>query len=287
LYCYAGDNPCVAPIQDSLDDSEAGIVYSELVNNDANYSGNGATCVLPLLRTKIPSIDQDSSWSPALYYNFNTQWLLEPPTDQGNYEIPQPWVVYDSTRNSVYNTPYENQCTDNDPEPVYIFQGKSCKTLSSPIGGTLDTSFANQVAINGTGMSVNYGLVKTYAATFLPNCGLGSQYNSSNSFLEVPDVRGSCNTRITQNSVAVYPKPLPSGQGAGTQAACGDNLVAVKNDPNNRYTKVIADLCPDCVDDTHGAHFHIDNWSASQACSGHNFTDLGTFWNANTRSSTQ
>ncbi len=277
---------CKTELAESLAGSEDPVTYTELANNGETFGGNGATYVVPLTRTKIPSVApvSGSSWSPAQYDLFNSNWLVQPPTDEGNYEIPEPWIVYDKTRNSVYNTPYENLCTDNSPEAVYIFQGKSCKTLGQPMAGTLDALFATQVAINGTGMSINYGYVKTFAATFLPNCGLGSQYDSSNSFLEVPDVRGSCNTVITQSSVAVFPNPK---RGSGTRPACGDNIVAVSVDPNNRYTKTVGDLCPDCVGDTHGAHFHIDNWVSSKACKAHDFNDLGTFWDANTRSSTQ
>src|SRR5947209_5663966 len=84
---------------------------------------------------------------------------------------------------------------------------------------TMRTAFVTQVAINGTGFSINYGLLKYDTGRCNSNRPSGS--TSSNSFWMIPSVTGQCGTVLVgEDSVATQPGP----QDLGSKFNCGDNM---------------------------------------------------------------
>ena len=96
-----------------------------------------------------------------------------------------------------------------------------------------------------------------------------------NSFVVVPSVTGACNNVLTANlSVAVDPD---SG------IACRTPLQLVTTTTGANFgTRRRDDLCDACADHP-GTDAHIDNYTSSPACTGHDVGDLGNYWTMRTR----
>ncbi len=186
------------------------------------------------------------------------------------------WIYLGLTRFSQYNTPYESQCSGG-TQQMYVFDRSSCTYIS----GQLNSDFVIQTALNGTGMSVNYGLLKPIGATNARKLCKGmlpQKANNANTFVRVTAVTGSCNTAITSNhSVATYPNPNDAN--ADPLLACKDSLTLDQADNTTAYTLVVADKCPACIDGS-----HIDSYTDNQACEAHGaIGDLGKFYTSTTR----
>ncbi len=167
-------------------------------------------------------------------------------------------------RHSQYNTPYESTCTGS-PATGWIITG-SCNFTQT----TLRSDFMTQLFINGSGVSLSNGNLHYY--TQCSNYPSGA--NSQNSFLQVSQITGSCNT-VPQggSTVATYPNPpvsYPTWE-------CGDLLQYVTSSDTNQVQKSVQDYCPACNTGFNGTSGHIDDYSSSTACSGHSVGDYGNF----------
>jgi hypothetical protein len=167
-------------------------------------------------------------------------------------------------RHSQYNTPYESTCTGT-AGTAWVITG-SCNFTQT----TLKSDFMSQLFINGSGVSLSNGSLHYY--TQCSNYPAGA--NSQNSFLQVSQITGSCNT-VPQGgiTVAVFPNPpvsYPTWE-------CGDLLQYVTSSDTNQVQKSVQDYCPGCNTGFNGTAGHIDDYSSSTACSGHNVGDYGNF----------
>ena len=102
--------------------------------------------------------------------------------------------------------------------------------------------------------------------------------NNGNTFLQVDSITGSCGTTVSEGSVAVFPNPTA----ATSPLRCGDDLQLVSPDNSNFAERQVDDTCPACSGGFQGTDGHVDSYSSSQACTGHDVGDLGNCWTART-----
>lgn len=178
-----------------------------------------------------------------------------------DYLISPVWRVLGLVRHSQYNTPAETACSGL-TQTAWVFDS-NCNFTST----ALNSKFAEQVYINGTGRSIQHGIIK-YSKLCSRDYPIGA--NVKNAFLLVDEITGSCNKAMTNNFQAAYPNPKKSGS-----PDCGDTTVLVEELNGNKNIKEIQDYCPACKD----GH-HIDNYTDVEACSGA-VGDLGNFWTVN------
>ena len=142
--------------------------------------------------------------------------------------------------------------------------------------GTLRTSFISQTRNNGTGSSINFGLVKPARATALGRYCLRRfppDANLDNTFVQVSSVTGSCLSTL-----------VPGTSVATADGSCNAQELLVDNLTNAIYgSRRSADTCPACrLPNPPGIDGHIDNFTSSQSCSAHAVGDLGNFWTLQT-----
>jgi hypothetical protein len=225
-----------------------------------------------------------TSVPPDTYSTADGTWDADLPDGSGAQSVnvssvtfEKEWIYLGLTRFSQYNTPYESQCSGTS-QPMYVFDRSSCTYVS----GQLNSKFVSQTLENGTGMSINYGLLKPIGAT---NAGrlckgkLPPVASSKNTFVQVTTVTGSCNAAITaDHSVATFPNPNGK-EGGNPLLVCKDSLNLDQSDNTTAYTRVVADKCPACADGQ-----HIDSYTDNQACDAHGaICDLGNFYTSTTR----
>ena len=213
----------------------------------------------------------DGTWNANLSDGSGAQSVNVP-----SVTLAKEWIYLGLTRFSQYNAPYESQCSGGS-QPMYVFDRSSCTYAS----GQLNAKFISKTQLNGTGMSINYGLLKPIRIT---NAGklckgkLPPGASSLNTFVQVSTVTGSCNTAIAANhSVATFPNP--NGKEETPLLLCKDSLNLDQADNTTAYTRVVADKCPACIDGN-----HIDSFTDNQACDAHGaIGDLGNFYTSTTR----
>ncbi len=221
---------------------------------------------------------------PDTYSTADGTWDANLPGGSGEQSVNVPsvtfakeWIYLGLTRFSQYNTPYESQCSGG-TQQMYVFDRSSCTYIS----GQLNSQFVSKTQLNGTGMSINYGLLKPLGST---NAGklckgkLPAGASSLNTFVQVSTVTGSCNTAITANhSVATWPNPNGKEEPPAL-LLCKDSLNLDNSDNTTAYTRVVADKCPACIDGG-----HIDSYTDNQACDAHGaIGDLGNYYTSTTR----
>ncbi len=204
------------------------------------------------------------------YRSITAEWAVSPGTVSGNFSIT--WDVYGVIRHSQYNTPTESGCGPATSQ-AWIINPASCSF--SPVN--LRSSFIGQTAQNGTGISINYGVLK-YTPT-QNQCTYPQGANSSNTFRQVGSVTGACNRTLNSATVATNPNP---GTNNGHVFDCDNNLAYVTGSNITQAQKFFEDYCPACNAGFNGTNGHIDNYSDSQACSAGAVGDYGNFWTANT-----
>jgi hypothetical protein len=152
--------------------------------------------------------------------------------------------------------------------PVYVFQND--QTCTYYYNTTMKSKFVTQTNENGTGKSVQFGLVKPYRTTLLagdwcfPPEGGSTDKVTGNVFVQVPYVTGTCNSRFTAGtSIAVNPDPeYPQRQNPANQWNCDDQVLLVNTSTKATDSiKPVQDLCPSCSD----GH-HIDSYTNSPFC---------------------
>lgn len=209
------------------------------------------------------------------YTSITATWNVGP-TLSSTFTLPNQWRVLGLVRHSQYNTPAESQCQGPSAQ-AWVFNS-SCQFTQTQ----LNKKFMDQVALNGTGLSQSYGLLKFSN----PNKGgmCASSYppgaTSQNTFLQVSSVTGACNLTLTGGfSVATFPSPNEK-----KDFTCRDAILLTTKSNTNQAVNEADDYCPSCLGDLQGAQAHIDDYSSSRAC---RLGDLGKFWTANTHGETQ
>ena len=250
-----------------------GILTITLVGSATTYSfqyGSGAigpgSYSVPMIRPSIPA---------DKYTSITAVWTVS--TDGGSQPTahwPINWDVLGIIRHSQYNTPYESTCA-GPTAPAWTIVLSNCKI--TPITPPLNAQFANQVYINGTGVSRNYGVLK-YTPGLRNSCVYPPGSDDSNTFLQVTSITGTCNTALNTSSVATYPNPYSDIITFG----CQDTLALITSANSQQAQKYVEDYCPACNTGFNGTNGHIDNYSSSQACSGNTVGDYGNFWTADT-----
>jgi len=208
------------------------------------------------------------------YNSLRVNWSVSPTPPTGRLEPVQPWQVLGQVRYSQYNVPDESACTGGTGDYYVVDSLTACNFAPA----VLSARFARQVNLNGTGVSASHGTLKSGAATRLGSACAGSfppGATVDNSFVQVPDVRGSC------NAVLVPDVSLAVARGAGI--ACGRRLQLVQTSNANFGVRARHDLCPACSRDFGGTEGHIDHFSGATACSSNAVGDLGNYWSAQLR----
>lgn len=156
--------------------------------------------------------------------------------------------VLGSDRHSQYNVPYEGTCT----------AGRVAREVfTSPCSGLYQTflkyDFANQVDLNGTGVSETVGILHTAAGT---SCsGQGAHYYN------IPSVTGKDGRAVDDTTVAKRTQHPHLNL---------DDQVFLAGAPGIRL-KTVTDACPGC------AERQLDNFNTVAACSGNAVGDYGNF----------
>lgn len=168
-------------------------------------------------------------------------------------------------RHSQYNSPDESRCS-GEPNDVYILSShNSC--FNSYQEGTLKSDFISQVNINGSGISEDYGGIKSLAATRCSNETENRPEDATggangNSFVQAP-ITGSCGTTLSNSSLARCTND--------TRLSCGDRIYI-----HTQSVKIIQDRCPACC----GAPGmqQLDNYTSTDTrCRPGEINDLGRF----------
>lgn len=194
-------------------------------------------------------------------------------------------------RFSRYNAPYESECSTG-AAPAFIITHwlrprngtYNCQWFPT----TLSSAFMSQVFINGTGISRDLGIVKSYDGGSPNSCPLQPELGMTNrnTFFSVPIVDGSCFKAVSDGAVAVNPAPDRS-RGApfiAERFTCSDQIVVLNGNQTDSVRQVV-DRCPDCKSDFRGADGHIDLFTSSKACTPRSpsVLDYGTFKAIRTR----
>ena len=207
------------------------------------------------------------------YDTLKVKWNASTPPVAGKFVRGDPWNVLGTVRYTQYNTPAESACTGGTSSVYIVDNLEACNFTAVD----LKTSFVTQIAINGTGSSDTYGILKTGGATRMSRAcrsHFPADATLANTMLQVASVTGSCNTvLVAGTSVAT----------SDTSAlACRTTLGLVRASNVNFGSKTKADRCPACEGEFGGTDGHIDSYTASVACSGHAVGDLGNFWTVKT-----
>ena len=199
------------------------------------------------------------------YTALQASWTVPGVSSPIQASRPLSFQVLGLTRFSQYNTPTESSCTGTLSTAYIVFNWTPANTCGGPnqqvcrceyLPTQLRSDFSSQVYVNGTGVSQQYGTIKTGAALAAVNrCPIpipGS--TSTNLFYVFPAVFGACNTGLFNGSLATFPSPLA----ASTQWSCKDQVLIVKQDGTNDFTGKVQDACPACSGDFRGTNGHID-----------------------------
>ncbi len=227
--------------------------------------------------------------------------------DDVSVTVPVSFYVLGYYRFSQYNTPYENQCSAN-PQSVWILYSVAGDTCSYK-ATTLGSKFASQTNINGSGVSVNHGLLYSYSTSLDKNGNLppgacpqapgDTSNDGSGTFLAVNTTgqpftvaKGSCNSALSDGTGLTSPvnnNNPPAGSLAHAVGAtapgsstlgCGDQVMMI--DQNNAFDlRSVQDLCGNCAQSSsYGAAWgntvgHIDTYTSATTCNPNTLGDYG------------
>jgi hypothetical protein len=168
-----------------------------------------------------------------------------------------------------YNIPDETVCQGGGSEYWLVTDRNKC--IFEKIN--LNDKFAAQVYLNGTGRSVEFGLLHTLAKTLVAKKCTGKYPPGAtdvNSFVPVSDVVGTCNQPLVPDySVVVTDlKELP----------CGTLLSLVDKKNLDFAGRRSDDRCYACKNIPSEADGHIDSYSSAIFCTSREVGSLGTYW---------
>lgn len=202
----------------------------------------------------IPALPQGD------FTNIRATWAANGATKTANfaYHI----KVHGDVRHSVYNSPYESQCSQAAAANVYITNA-SCQFTP----GTLNGQFKSQLDLNGSGTSTAYGTLQVEAFCLgQPNAPADA---AGRSYRRVNTITGSCGGGVGDSTVASYRANSTGPIGCG-----GGVFIYGLGSPGT--DKTVADNCPACGPVTTFVR-QLDNYTSRQACRPSAFTDLGVF----------
>jgi hypothetical protein len=200
------------------------------------------------------------------YGTLTATWTVNTPPNSATRGVS--FNVLGNTRFSTHNVPAESACT-GEQSPAFIFDqyggppGSACHFLTA----NLNTTFMSQTALNGTGNSSSFGILKPQAT--LNYCELPPGGTNGNTFYQVPSVTGVCLTSLAGGvSLATYPSPRPANE----TWRCSDQVLLVDGQGRADSIKTVQDSCPACAGGS-----HIDTYSSSPACNVGSLVDYGNF----------
>lgn len=209
----------------------------------------------------------------AKYSKVTVTWKTNPVLE-GKLTPGTPWNVLGNTRYSQYNVPHESACGTTTRTYWIVDSLTSCNF--TPV--TLRRNFAEQVHINGTGVSLSHGTLKAGAATSMAGGTCSHNFPPGSTlrqlFLPVADVTGSCNIPLVADSSLAVHKKLG--------LACNADVMLVNGSNANFGARIRHDTCPACNDGFNGTEGHIDHFTDTPACSGNAVGDLGNYWTVQT-----
>ena len=149
---------------------------------------------------------------------------------------------------TIYNTPTEAGCTGS-PDAAYI-SSVSHDAHGTPMCAfaptTMKADFISQANLNGSGISLSHGTIEREKL-----CRPHSNFpvdGTNNTFRGFSSVRGHCDTRIGNDTVAVDFE-------VNSDLSCGDRIYII-----GLGVKTVTDRCPDC------GPTGIDNYTTIPAC---------------------
>lgn len=147
----------------------------------------------------------------------------------------------------------------------------------------MNARFMQQIYLNGTGRSMQYGILQYNRKGGLCCSEYPRGAPVYNTFEEVSDVHGACQTPLIGGvSVATYPSP-----NYHTEYSCGDGILLITQSDTNVSVKSADDYCPACKGIFQGTQGHIDDYSSSPGCTGASVGDFWDYWTANTHGEKQ
>ncbi len=166
---------------------------------------------------------------------------------------------YGNTHQTQYTLINEGTCATTQGK-AYIITNLAACFSSGLQTSSLSAQFMGQTALNGSGDSRSWGLVKGLAATSCKGATTGKpgDANYGNTFVQVSSITGSCNQPLSGSTVAQFNRQ------------CGLNIF-IEGYGSPGTQKSVQDECPRCQNDPP----HFDNWTTAggPAC-GTTVTDL-------------
>ncbi len=195
------------------------------------------------------------SLAKGQYTGVTAQWTVGGTPASGSYT--NNFNVLGSYLHTQYNTPAESQCTGGSGT-AYLTAGPTACAWSTV---SLISQFISQAWLNGSGSTINYGLIQEYLAGCSPPAGGNQNY-----FRKVSQVTPGCgspNNFLSGTTVAV------DVFSAGHPLQCGDSVLIVGLGAGAGTVKTATDSCPAC-----NGKALVDDYNTSTACS---LTSLGTY----------
>jgi hypothetical protein len=163
-------------------------------------------------------------------------------------------------RHSQYNTPHESDptCQSGGTNSVCLTDN-SCNYTTGSLFGT----FNSQTWLNGSGYSINYGLIKPEA--YCPSHGFPppSACNGIHIYRKNQTLTPACSGLGLNNSTVARRASNPD-------LTCGNKVCIVgAGSGGSNLLKTVTDLCPGCT------LTQLDNYTTNGACTG--IPDLGNF----------
>ena len=255
-----------------------------------NKTGNLSVAIRPTSGAST-QLGQMSQVGPGTY-PFSLQRLNLTPGNQygtitatwDNSSLPLSvaFRVVGGTRFSTYNTPTESACSGTSV-PAFVFSPLNVRGGCLFNATTLNSQFIGQMAVNDTGISTDFGLIKPWGDTWLKtSCPVPPLPGAteSNTFVQISTVQGKCGSTLSGGvSLATNPSPTSGGTWA-----CSDNVLLVNPSTDAvNSTRVVQDLCPLCSGDFRGQNAHIDAYSSAAACAPDALPDYGNFFSIRLR----
>ncbi len=221
-----------------------------------NYSQTGASRGSG---TYTDSFNTTTSSPVGQYGTIYASWNVSVVTAVASYNYD--FYNYGNTHQSQYTLINEGTCSGGS-STAYIITNQSACFASGLLTTTLNGTFESMTALNGTGQSNSYGLLKALAASSCAYATTGKPAgaNNSNTFMEVSSVTGACNTALSTSTVAQF------------NHWCGVQIF-LEGYGSPGTEKTVADECNRCGSDPP----HFDNWTPNGGsnCS-KDVSDLGS-----------
>jgi len=266
-------------------------VITTLIHIDAVDIENNVIQVR-LLPTSIQDVltvrvHQVSGWYNEVYYNVvgGGQYSISMAVNNlasGSYgyataywggaavarDVQRPFTLVGHFRQSTYNVPSESSCSATQGNAWFVTH-PGCN-YSGPF--SLSVQFLEQVAVNGTGLSNNYGYIQTENAhppaqrCIDPNHydgpGPGNGNANVRDYHQVPTVTGTCGTPLGNTTVARHPTNMPAaGFACGTEVFIIGGAHETTGQPYPGTYKTVADAGGGL------SGYQLDNFSTTPSCS--------------------